>query len=42
MRLERGGDAAAPEQLGRALADDLLAAGADRILREVRGEVGRG
>ena len=42
VRLERGGDAAAPEQLGRALADDLLAAGADRILREVRGEVGRG
>ncbi len=36
VRRERRGDAAAPESLGRSLAADLLAAGADRILREVR------
>jgi hydroxymethylbilane synthase len=38
VRLERRGTATAPEELGRALAADLLAAGADRILRGVRGE----
>jgi hydroxymethylbilane synthase len=38
LRLERRGNAAEPEALGRALAEDLLAAGADRILRGVRGE----
>jgi hydroxymethylbilane synthase len=42
VRLERGGDAAAPEDLGRALATDLLAVGAGRILRGVRGETGDG
>ncbi len=36
VRLDRHGDAAAPEDLGRALAADLLAAGADRILRTLR------
>jgi len=39
VRLERSGSAADPEALGRALAADLLAAGADRILRGVREEV---
>jgi len=38
VRLERRGDAGVPEELGCALAADLLAAGADRILRGVRGE----
>jgi hydroxymethylbilane synthase len=40
VRLERRGGAAAPEDLGRALAAELLAAGADRILRIVRGQAG--
>jgi len=42
VRRERDGSAADPEALGRALAGDLLAAGADSILREVRGGAGHG
>lgn len=42
VRLERRGDGGAPEDLGRALAADLLAAGADRILRALRAEAGDG
>ncbi|HQG55027.1 MAG TPA: hydroxymethylbilane synthase [Thermoleophilia bacterium] len=42
VRLERRGGAGAPEALGRALAADLLAAGADRILRSLRAEAGDG
>ena len=42
VRLDRRGTAAAPEELGRGLAADLLAAGAERILRHVRGEDGDG
>lgn len=42
VRLERVGSAEDPEALGRALAGDLLAAGADQILRGVRGEAGDG
>jgi hydroxymethylbilane synthase len=42
LRLERRGDAGAPEELGRALAADLLAAGAGAILREVREQGGDG
>jgi hydroxymethylbilane synthase len=37
VRGERAGPAQAPEGLGIALAEDLLARGADRILAEVRG-----
>ncbi len=39
VRLERSGPAATPEALGELLAGALLAAGADRILAEVRGQV---
>ena len=42
VRGERRGPVAAPEALGRALAEELLGAGAERILREVRGEVPHG
>ena len=42
VRRERRGDAAAPDDLGRALAADLIAAGAGRILSTVRGQVGDG
>lgn len=42
VRREGRGDAAAPEDLGRALAADLIAAGAGRILSTVRGQVGDG
>jgi hydroxymethylbilane synthase len=38
VRGELAGPADAPEELGIALADELLARGADRILAEVRGE----
>jgi hydroxymethylbilane synthase len=37
VRGELAGPAQAPEGLGAALADDLLAHGADQILAEVRG-----
>jgi hydroxymethylbilane synthase len=39
VRRERSGPGAAPEALGEQLAGELLAAGADRILAEVRGQV---
>ena len=42
VRRELVGDAAAPEALGRALAEALLAAGADEILEQVRGEASDG
>lgn len=38
VRLERRGPAGEPEALGAALAHDMLAAGAEAILAEVRGE----
>jgi hydroxymethylbilane synthase len=42
VRRERTGGVAEPDALGRALAEDLLAAGADAILRAVRGEAADG
>jgi hydroxymethylbilane synthase len=42
VRRERAAAAAEPEALGRALAEDLLAAGADAILRAVRAEAADG
>ena len=38
VRMERSGPADAPQALGEALAAEMLAAGADAILAEVRGE----
>lgn len=37
IRLHKTGPSASPEALGYALADELLKAGADRILRDIRG-----